>query len=85
MENNPYILSKEYKDKEKRLKKINEALKEIEENGEDEINLTDKDAKKMKQKDGSYKASYNLQMTVSKNQFIISNDVTQNKHDSGAE
>lgn len=82
---NPYLLAEEYKNKSERLEKINEALKELEDSGEEEINLTDKDARKMKQKDGSYKASYNPQIICTKDQIIISNDVTKNKSDAGAE
>lgn len=82
---NPYLLKEEYRNKSERLEKINEALEELEASGEEEINLTDKDAGKMKQKDGSYKASYNPQIVSTKDQLIMSNDVTKNKNDAGAE
>lgn len=84
-EENPYLLSEELKNKKKRLDKISEALKELNENGKAETNLTDKDALKMKLKNGAYAAGYNPQLTTTKDRIIISNDVTQSKSDTGAE
>jgi len=84
-EENPYLLSEGLKNKKKRLAKITEALNELNETGKDETNLTDKDSGKMKEKNGAYVAGYNPQLATTKDQFIISNDVTQAKSDTGAE
>ena len=84
-EDNPYLLSEELQNKKKRLKKINEALKELDEKGEDETNLTDKDSGKMKMKNGGYVAGYNVQLATTKDQLIMANDVTRLKSDAGAE
>jgi transposase len=84
-EDNPYLLSDELQNKKKRLARINEALNELEENGKDETNLTDKDAGKMKMKNGGYAAGYNVQLATTKDQIIMANDVTQLKSDAGAE
>lgn len=84
-EENPYLLSKELKNKKKRLAKITEALNELNKSGKDETNLTDKDSGKMKMKNGGYAAGYNVQLATTKDQLIMANDVTQLKSDAGAE
>ena len=84
-EENPYLLSEGLKNKKKRLAKITEALNELNKSGKEETNLTDKDSPKMKLKNGAYAAGYNPQLATTKDQLIISNDVTQAKSDTGAE
>ena len=84
-EENPYLLSEELQNKKKRLAKIKAALTELEKNGKEETNLTDKDSGKMKMKNGGYVAGYNVQLATTKDQLIMANDVTQLKSDAGAE
>ncbi|MBU0581139.1 MAG: IS1182 family transposase [Candidatus Margulisbacteria bacterium] len=56
--------------------------KEEEEIERKKINLTDKDAKYMKEREGCIKANYNAQLSVDEaNQFILANDVTMDCND----
>lgn len=56
--------------------------KEEEEIEKRRINLTDKDAKYMKEREGCIKANYNAQLSVDEaNQFILANDVTTDCND----
>ena len=82
---NPHLLSDELRNKKKRLEKITKAIKELKKQKRVETNLTDKDAGKMKLKNGGCVAGYNVQLATTKDQIIISNDVTREKSDAGAE
>jgi transposase len=69
-----------------RKEKLNQVKEELASSGEKEVNLTDKEAKKMKMSEGKVKAGYNIQL-ASENQIIqdyeISNqacDVNEGMH-----
>lgn len=69
-------LPEEIKDREKRIKKIEEAIKKAEEDNKEKINLTDADAHYMKA-NGTIQTNYNCQLTVdSKANLILSNKTT---------
>ncbi|MFQ6052544.1 MAG: IS1182 family transposase [Candidatus Hydrothermarchaeota archaeon] len=63
------------------LEKRYKAMEEMEQQGEKETNLTDKDARLMKRPGKETKAGYNTQIAT-ENQFIIGNNVSQDKDDS---
>jgi len=74
----------ELKQVENRLKFIKKALEEIEETGEETINLTDQDSKIMKEK-GRFILGYNSQIIADeKQQIIISAGVIQSPTDKNA-
>jgi 3-methyladenine DNA glycosylase AlkD len=52
-----------------RKEKLNQVKEELASSGEKEVNLTDKEAKKMKMSEGKVKAGYNIQL-ASENQII---------------
>jgi len=65
------------KDLKERVKKAMEKL----EGGENEVNLTDAEAKFMKTSDGGIRPSYNCQAAADKNQIIVAVDVGNNADD----
>lgn len=73
-------LPEEIKTQEKLKKKIIEAVKTLKDEKE-KINLTDKDAKLMKDGRGRINVSYNCQAAVSENHFIVAAEVTNNATD----
>src|SRR3972149_1910784 len=83
-------LPKDIQDKQERIKKMKEILKQLEqaqnklkESGKEKINLTDEDARIQKTKSGKF-SGYRCQTVVdSKEQVIIANDVTNEQNDIG--
>ncbi len=75
---------REYSESENK-KKINENLKkakrELERYGLKKVSISDPEARMMQTKKKFSELSYNTQLSVSKNQIIISNDICQDKHD----
>lgn len=68
-------LPKELSKREKLKEKVAEALAELK--GEEEkVNLTDKDAKFMKERNGVIRTNYNCQIAVTEDQVIIGAEVT---------
>jgi transposase len=81
-ESSPYQIPKELAKKKKRLEKIQDAKKKLEEEKLEKINVTDTDAKIMKHKDGSKKPSYNGQIAVDdKEQVIVAADLVDEQND----
>jgi len=75
---------KEYnsrKDKEKVKENIGKAKDEIEKSGMKKVSLSDPECRMMQSKKKFAELSYNVQLSVSKNQIIVANDVCQDKHD----
>ncbi|MBW2741601.1 MAG: IS1182 family transposase [Deltaproteobacteria bacterium] len=78
----PYQMPEEFVDKKKRLEKIQDAKKKLEEQQLNKINVTDNDAKIMKHKDGTKKPSYNGQVAVdNKEQVIVAADLVDEQND----
>ncbi len=75
---------REYRESENK-KKINENLKkaksELEKYGLKKVSISDPEARMMQNKKRVSELSYNTQLSVSRNQIIIANDVCQDKHD----
>lgn len=62
---------------------LKEANKEAEEQGLSKVSVTDPESRFMKNKKGRIELSYNPQLTVDKQGFVIANDVCQSAHDGG--
>ena len=78
----PYQIPEELVDKKKRLEKIKNAKKKLDEEKLKKVNITDNDARIMKYKDGSKKPSYNCQVAVDeKEQIIVAADVVNEEND----
>lgn len=75
---------KEYnqsKDKKKIKKSIKKAKNELEKYSLNKVSISDPEARAMQTKKKYSELSYNTQLSVSKNQIIVANDITQDKHD----
>lgn len=73
-----YSLSK---NKKKIRKNIKKAKNELEKYSLKKVSISDPEARAMQTKKRFSELSYNAQLSVSKNQIIIANDITQDKHD----
>ena len=62
---------------------LQEAKQEVEEQGLNKVSITDPESRFMKNKKGRIELSYNPQITVDKEGFIIANDITQSPVDTG--
>jgi len=69
------------KDKEKIKKNINKAKNELEKYSLKKVSISDPESRAMQTKKRFSELSYNAQLSVSKNQIIIANDICQDKHD----
>jgi transposase len=69
--------------KEEAKNKLEEAKKEAEQEGLSKVSITDPESRFMKNKKGRIELSYNPQITVDKQGFVIANDVCQSAHDAG--
>jgi len=69
------------KDKKRIKENIQKAKKEIKDTEQKKISLTDSESRMMKTAKSYTELSYNAQISVSRNQIIISNDVCQDGHD----
>ena len=69
------------KDKKKVKKSIEKAKNELEKYSLEKVSLSDHSCRMMQSKKKFAELSYNVQLSVSKNQIIIANDVCQDKHD----
>ena len=69
------------KDKEQVKKNIEKAKNELEKYSLEKVSLSDPECCMMQSKKKFAELSYNVQLGVSKNQIIVSNDVCQDKHD----
>ncbi|MEK6921424.1 MAG: IS1182 family transposase [Nanoarchaeota archaeon] len=69
------------KDKKKIEKNIEKAKNELEKYSLKKVSISDPEARAMKTKKKFSELSYNSQLSVSKNQIIIANDITQDRHD----
>lgn len=69
------------KDKKKIKKNIEKAKNELEKYSLKKVSVSDPEARAMQTKKRYAELSYNTQLSVSKNQIIIANDITQDKHD----
>ncbi len=74
-------LKEKIKQTKKDLKKLNKANQKKGIKKESKLNLTDKDSKFMKQRNGVVKANYNAQIAVTDNNIIVSAEVTTNAND----
>lgn len=68
-------------DKKKIKKNIKRAKGELEKYFLKKVSISDPESRMMQNKKGFSELSYNAQISVSKNQIILSNDVCQDKHD----
>jgi transposase len=62
---------------------LQEANQEVEEQGLSKVSITDPESRFMKNKKGRIELSYNPQLTVDSEGFVLANDVTQSAHDAG--
>ena len=69
------------KNKSRIKENIRKAKKEIKDTAQKKISLTDSESRMMKNAKSYTEPSYNAQLSVSRNQIIISNDVCQDGHD----
>lgn len=69
------------KDKEKVKKNIEKAKNELEKYSLERVSIADPACRMMQSKKRFAELSYNVQLSVSKNQIIVANDVCQDKHD----
>ena len=60
---------------------LQEANKEVEEQGLCKVGMTDPQSRFMKNKKGRIELSYNPHRTVHKKGFVLANDVSRNAHD----
>lgn len=67
-------LPKEIRKKEVRLKRLDEALKRLEEEEKEKVNLTDAEANFMQERHGVIKPAYNCQVAASPEQVIVAYD-----------
>jgi transposase len=63
--------------------RLEEAEKEVDQNGLKKVSVTDPSSRFMKNAKGKIELSYNPQMTVERNGFILANEVGQNAADAG--
>jgi transposase len=69
------------KDKTKIKKNIEKAKNELDKYSLKKVSISDPESKAMQTKKRFSELSYNTQISVSRNQFILANDVCQDKHD----
>lgn len=69
------------KNKKKLKKKIAQAREELEQNNLKKVSLSDPESRVMQNAKHYSEPAYNLQLSVSKNQIIVANDVCQDGHD----
>ena len=69
------------KDKKKVKENIEKAKNELEKYSLEKVSLADPACRMMQSKKKFAELSYNVQLSVSKNQIIVANDVCQDKHD----
>ena len=69
------------KDKKKIKKNIEKAKGELEKYFLKKVSISDPESRAMQTKKRFSELSYNSQLSVSKNQIIVANDITQDKHD----
>lgn len=69
------------KDKEKIKKNIKKAKNELEKYSLKKVSISDPESRAMQTKKRFSELSYNTQISVDKNQIIMANDITQDKHD----
>lgn len=69
------------KDKKKIKKNIKKAKGELEKYFLKKVSISDPESRAMQTKKRFSELSYNSQLSVSKNQIIVANDITQDKHD----
>lgn len=69
------------KDKKQAKKNIKKAKNELEKYSLEKVSIADPECRMMQSKKKFAELSYNVQLSVSKNQIIITNDVCQDKHD----
>jgi len=69
------------KDKKKIKNNIQKAKNELEKYSLKKVSISDPEARAMQTKKRFSELSYNAQLSVSKNQIIVANDVCQDKHD----
>ncbi len=72
---------KKSEDKKKIKKKIKKAKNELEKYSLKKVSISDPESRMMQNKKGFSELSYNTQISVSRNQIILSNDLCQDKHD----
>ncbi len=68
-------------DKKKIKKNIKKAKNELEKYSLKKVSISDPESRMMQNKKGFSELSYNTQISVSRNQIILSNDLCQDKHD----
>jgi len=69
------------KDKKKIKKNIKKAKNELEKYSLKKVSISDPEARAMQTKKRYSELSYNAQLSVSRNQIILANDICQDKHD----
>lgn len=69
------------KDKEKVKKNVEKTKNELEKYSLERVSLADPSCRMMQSKKKFAELSYNVQLSVSKNQIIVANDICQDKHD----
>ena len=72
---------REKEDKKKVKEKVKKAKGELEKYFLKKVSISDPECRMMQNKKGFSELSYNTQLSVSKNQIILANDVCQDKHD----
>jgi len=72
---------KKSEDKKKIKKNIKKAKNELEKYSLKKVSISDPESRMMQNKKGFSELSYNTQISVSRNQIILSNDLCQDKHD----
>jgi len=72
---------KKSEDKKKIKKNIEKAKNELEKYSLKKVSISDPESRMMQNKKGFSELSYNTQISVSRNQIILSNDLCQDKHD----
>jgi len=72
---------KKSEDKKKIKENIKKAKNELEKYSLKKVSISDPESRMMQNKKGFSELSYNAQISVSKNQIILSNDLCQDKHD----
>lgn len=70
------------KDKNAIKKRIDQAENELEKYDKNKTSITDPESSLLKNKSHAFEVGYNVQLSVSRNQIIIANDVTRSRHDS---
>lgn len=72
---------KKSEDKKKIKRNIKKAKNELEKYSLKKVSISDPESRMMQNKKGFSELSYNTQISVSRNQIILSNDLCQDKHD----